>query len=205
MNGRWSYLRRALLVALIVWGFWPAARGGDEQRPPGLGERLLGPVSSLASSAIWVRFDLALREGEPARAYALAERALELDPGAWQGWSSLGLHLVFERGSGESELDPAERRRWIRAGLEVLQRGAGRARRPGELHLLGGVVLAAHIAPRADELGWPGGAPAALRAALPELDRAVELGIERAPRLAEEARQLLAGLDTGGPGATQGR
>ena len=59
--------------------------------------------SRSAASVYWIRFDLALRDGEYERAYVLAERALILEPSAPAGWHTLARHLIFDRASFESE------------------------------------------------------------------------------------------------------
>ena len=188
--------RKALCVALVVAGLWPTMIPADSA-PASLGRRLLGPVTSLAAAVHWVRFDSALREGDPNRAYTLAQRALELDPDAWQGWSHLGLHLAFTRGSVELERDPAERRRWVASGLEVLRQGTTRARRPEELHVLRGLVLASYVGPQARTLDWPGGPEGAVTAAITELQAAAELGHPRAGDLVQDARRMAAELGRG--------
>ena len=189
-------MKKVMLLVLVVFGLWP--RGPATEAPrEGLGERLLGPVASLVASACWVRFDLALRDGEPGRAYALAEFALDLEPGAWQGWSNLALHLAFDRASAEVEPDPQQRRRWIEVGLEVLERGIEHVRRPEELHLIAGLVRAAYVGPQAEVLAWPGGGVGALRAALRNFEQAEALGQPRAAALALEARAILAVLERG--------
>jgi len=125
----------------------------------------LGPVAGLAASAEWVRFDWYVREGRYERAYAVAERALALDPRATQGWTHLASHLVFGRASLESEPDPTVRLRWIQAGLALLVRGEGQAGVPADLAYMRGLILSwvtdleglgPPVAP-----GWPGGKDAA--------------------------------------------
>ncbi|TDJ78933.1 MAG: hypothetical protein E2O39_01130 [Planctomycetota bacterium] len=178
----------AVVALLVPW--WADAEGA--RAPTSIARRLLGPVASLAASAQWVRFDVALRDGAHERAYAIAETALALDPGAHQGWYALGRHLVFDRASKESEPEPAERRRWIRAGLDVLQRGERFARDPGELAFLGAQILY-YVAVIPDvELRWPGGPAAALESAVAAFDRAAALGHPLGAESADTARADLA-------------
>ena len=66
-------------------------------------------MTSLAASGLWVRYDLELRAGRPELAYAFAHLALELDPGAAEGWTALAAHLAYDRASREEELDPGRR------------------------------------------------------------------------------------------------
>ena len=97
--------------------------------------RLLGPLASVLASAEWLRFREALHKGDEARAYAIAERALELDPSAVDAWTTLAAHMIFTRGSFEDSPDPIARRRWILAGLDLLVRGRDRCPWPGPLAL----------------------------------------------------------------------
>jgi len=159
----------AALALLVPWSKDEHGHG----RPASV--QLLGPVASLAASVLWVRFDLALREGEPERAYALASDALRLDPRSTTGWSTLSHHLIFERASLENEPDPARRRQWIRSGLDVLARGESEVRAAGELAFLAALVLN-YVSLIADEIAWPGGAVGALDEALECLERAASAG-----------------------------
>lgn len=101
---------------------------------------LLGPIAGVAAGVEWVRFDAALSRGRTDLAYRRAERALALDPAATGGWSYYASHLVFDRGSASVEEDPARRWAWIRAGLDVLERGERTARAPEELVLYRAIV-----------------------------------------------------------------
>ena len=108
---------RLALVTVAILGLWPRDNAAKGRPADPLG-RLMGPFASLLASAEWVRFDLALYEGRPEAAYAHAERALDLDPGAVAGWQYLAHHLIFERGSELEAGSPDERRAWIQAGIE---------------------------------------------------------------------------------------
>ena len=180
--------RRLGLAAIAVVCLWPwTARNG---RTGSVFERLLGPFASLAASVEWVRFDGAVRAGRLERAYALAERALALDPGATQGWIHLAGHLVRDRASVERSPSAAERRRWIRAGIAVLERGEASARDPEDLALSRGLAwLTVAELDEATGLGWPGGSAAAAREAIRALDRATALGHPSAARLAAAIRE----------------
>ena len=89
------------------------------------------------------------------------------------------------------EEDPAVRRRWITAGLEVLDEGVRRARRPAELLVVQGNLQAAYVAALASELEWPGGAGRALDAAARCYERAAALGHPAAPELLAAVRRDL--------------
>lgn len=137
--------------ALSLCGLW---------REPPRGERgWLGPIAGLAASVEWVRFESALSRGRTDLAYQRAEHALELDPASTDGYAFFASHLVFDRGSAEVEHDPERRWDWIRAGLDVMQRGELSAREPARLVLYRGLVHAAlaesggSIAHTADEHG----------------------------------------------------
>ncbi len=178
------------VVALCLWPWQPRR---SAQGP--LLERLVGPVASLVASAEWVRFDVAVREGRYEAAYARAERALDLDPHAPGGWVKLAMHLATFRASLENEPDAGWRRRWIRAGLDLLERGEESASDPAELALTRGLLLtwvATVDTPSA--LGWPGGRPAAAREAESAFLRAAELGLTKGALLAERAREPDFGL-----------
>jgi hypothetical protein len=162
----------AWVLALALLLPWQASSTGAGRSAAA---RLLGPVASLGASVLWIRFDLALRNGQPERAYALATDALRLDPRAVIGWSTLARHLIFDRASLENEADPARRRRWIRSGLDVLERGSGKVRDPGELAFTAALALN-YVALIAGELEWPGGPAAALDEAIAQLERALSAG-----------------------------
>lgn len=168
---------RALGWLVVLPCCWPWA--GVERSEAPAAERLLGPVAGLAASAAWVRFDALVHEGRYEAAYAVAERALALDPASPQGWWYYAAHLARFRASAESEPHPAERRRWLRAALDVLERGERRCARPGELALTRGLILRriGWLEEEGAELGWPGGAAAAHAAADEALARARRLGV----------------------------
>lgn len=176
---------RLLLVTVAIVGLWP--RGTAAQRRPAdpLG-RLMGPFASLLASAEWVRFDLALYEGRLEAAYAHAERALDLDPGAVAGWQYLAHHLIFERGSELGADSPDERRAWIQAGIERLEEGSEHVESPADLVLI--QALAWSWVAEQDEAGgldWPGGASVARERSNRALIRAADLGHPGAVRMLE--------------------
>jgi hypothetical protein len=169
------------VLALVAWSLAPGSRA----RAGSTLERLLGPVASLASSVEWVRVDAALRRGEEARAYAMAETALRIDPSDPEGWIFLAHHLIYERASLQREPDAARRAAWIRAGLETLARGERASRDPAALLFERGVALA-FLASLADaDRAWPASAEEAWRLAADAFDRAAARG---EPRAAEAAR-----------------
>lgn len=164
--------------ALVTLCLWPW--GGVETSTQPLGQRLLGPAAGLLASVEWVRFDGLVRDGRYEAAYAVAERALELDPHSPQGWLHYASHLGYFRASAENEVDAAARRRWIRAALDLLDAGEDRCARPGELALSSGLILllVARLEEEAGGLGWPGGAAAARAEAELCLARAVLAGVD---------------------------
>jgi hypothetical protein len=157
-------------------------------------ERLLGPIASLAAAILWVRADAALRAGEYATAYARAESALELEPSRADAWIYFAHHLVFERASLSRAVDPAERRAWVQAGLDVLERGARASRDPALVLDYRGLVFdfLASI-PDADR-PWPGTAREALLEAARAFDAAHAAGSPDAAEMAAIARRKAAEL-----------
>jgi len=131
----------------------------------------------LVASIEWVRFNTTVQEGRFQSAYAIAERALTLNPRAPQGWMHLAAHLAFFRASPENEPRPEHRRRWIVAALELLERGEGETSEPAELAFMRGLVLY-HVATidTEQELGWPGGSSAALESAIQVFHSAGDMG-----------------------------
>lgn len=182
----------ALALALLVP--WGAPRRAPEAS---IARRLLGPIAALAASAVWVRFELEVDAGRFELAYAFAGLALELDPGSAAGWYALAAHLAFDRTRAEREPDPARRRRWLEAALEVLERGERRARRPARVALSRGLLYrhVAELQALEPKLGWPGGERAALEASARAFERAAELGYEEAREYARRVRELAAEAD----------
>ena len=146
----------ALSLAIIVVG---AMNRGTHARGPGgsLASRLLGPVRGVASSVQWIRFDAARRDGHFDLAYARAETALRLDPSSSAGWMLLARHLAFDRGSPGGSASASERLTWLKAGLEILERGKPHVRRPAELALAQASFMAAQAGYAAEDCVWPGG------------------------------------------------
>ena len=174
---------RLVLVTVAILGLWPRDNAAKGRPADPLG-RLMGPFASLLASAEWVRFDLALYEGRPEAAYAHAERALDLDPGAVAGWQYLAHHLIFERGSELEAGSPDERRAWIQAGIERLEEGSQHVDSPADLFLI--QALAWSWVAEQDQAGgldWPGGASLARERSNRALNRAAELGHPGADRM----------------------
>jgi hypothetical protein len=173
------------VLALLASSLAPASRA----RAGSTFERLLGPVASLAASVEWVRVDVALRHGEEARAYAMAETALRIDPSDPEGWIFLAHHLIYERASLLREPDAGRRAAWIRAGLETLARGERESRDPGEILFERGVALA-FLGSLADaDRAWPASAEEAWTLAADAFDRAAARGEPRAAEAARLARE----------------
>jgi len=180
------------LVA-VVTSWWvaslPPASAPAPVRALGVGGRLLGPFAGLAADVQWIRVDDAARSGRGELVLARAETALELAPGATEGWLFLARYLAFERASAEREPDPGRRRAWVTAGLALARRGESAAREPGELAAWQGLVRVKE----ADEgdLDWPGGPRALLETALADFERAASLGHPEGRALADGVRRRL--------------
>jgi hypothetical protein len=196
-----------VLVALLVVVAWRARVAAARAETPrsatsgsvtwaerSLAERLLGPVASLAAAAMWVRADVALRAGEHSTAYARAETALELEPSRADAWIYFAHHLVFERASLSRTVDPDERRAWVQAGFDVLERGARESRDPGEVLSYRGLVFDYLAAVPDADRPWPGTAREALLEAARAFDAARAAGAADAAELADIARAKAAEL-----------
>lgn len=140
-------------------------------------QRALGPLASVAASAEWLRFRVALQAGDTARAYDVAESALRLDPLSERGYLDYAQHFIFVRGSFLENETPNARRRWIQTGLDILARGETLSRHPEELAFTAGLIRCSFLAGIADEdLGWPGGPAALLEEGRRDLVRAAAGG-----------------------------
>jgi hypothetical protein len=156
---------------------WVAVREPAEpERPATFLERLLGPVAGIAADVQWVRVDAALRRGDTAVAYARADTALRIDPGAARGWIFLAHHLVHERASIEREPDPQARARWIQTALETLARGEGLARDRGAVAFATGVTWAFLGSLPDEDRPWPASAAEAWARAAEAFERAAAAG-----------------------------
>ncbi|MEW6073172.1 MAG: hypothetical protein AB1726_11360 [Planctomycetota bacterium] len=168
-----------VLLLLLVPG------PGRAPVPPARGEsplrRLLAPAAELAAAIQWVRYQNARLAGRAELAIARAEGALALDPRNPAGWEILSAYLAFDLASAEREADPAARRRWFEAGLEVARRGAELASDPRRLALWRGGLFAAK-ALTDPALPWPGGTPALWREAAEAFGAAGEAEAARAAR-----------------------
>ena len=153
--------------------------------------RLLGPAASLAATVQWIRVGRAFDRGADGLAFARAETALALDPGATGGWDLLASRQALHLGSVSREPDPARRLAWLRAGLATARRGEAVAREPAALAFLAGVCLLVH-AEQDPDLPWPGGAAGLWQAAAGEFERAAALGHPHADGLAASARERAA-------------
>lgn len=184
------------VFALFAWSL--ATAGGERDRAPARSplERVLGPVASLAASVQWVRVDVALRRGEEARAYAMAETALRIDPSDPEGWIFLAHHMIYDRASLLREPDPARRAAWIRAGLETLARGERSSRDPGAILFDRGVALAFLGSLEDRDRAWPASAREAWSLAAEAFDRAAAVGHPRAAEAARLARERAARPDS---------
>lgn len=177
------------VAGLLVWAVVPGEAGAAGPRTSSPIERLLGPVSGLAASIQWVRFDAALQRGDTARAYARAEGALRLDPSDPSGWIFLARHLAYERGSILREPDKIARARWVEAGLETLRRGEEHARDPGALLFERGIVLAFQASLSDEDRAWPRDETEAWRLASEAFEAASATGTPGAAQAAALARE----------------
>lgn len=159
----------------------------DERARP-LFERLLGPIAEVAATVQWVRVDEAWNHGHPELADARAEFALRLAPGSPSGWVSYAHHLVYDRASINREPDPAERERWVRAGLAILDRGERESRAPGKVAFQRAIVFLTLTQLDAAERPLPVTRRAAWLAAAEAFERAAANGEPVAAQAARAAR-----------------
>lgn len=168
---------KRVVLSLAAFGcFWPWSEVERDDRA--IERRLLGPVAGLTASASWVRFDWLVREGRFEAAYEVAERALELDGTAAQGWLHYASHLAHVRGTSLFESDPEKRRQWTEAALDVLGRGEKLTHAPGDVAFSAGLLLmdVSRREADGDTLNWPGGSEAARLQAKMWIARAEEYG-----------------------------
>ncbi len=187
---------RVLLVAAAAWLAWfGAARAPAENAPDAsrsLAGRLLGPFAEGIALVEWGRFEAAWRRGDERAAYVHADRALALDPGAAGGWIHLAHHAVYERAAPRREPDARERERWVRTGLDLLERGERAAREPGRVAFKRGVVFLS-LAAQADGNRWlPITRREAWTAAAEAFERADAAGEPIAAEAAHLAREAAA-------------
>lgn len=177
----------ALVLAPLVSGPVRDERGAVE--------RLFGPFAGLAANVQWVRADAALRAARYEVAYTRAEHALDLAPRPAGGWIFLARHFVYERASLEREPDAELRRRWTRAGLDVLERGLTRCGEPAELEFERGVIftflalVASDPALPRDEAPIRGAPSELFDAAANAYERAAQQGRADAAELAAAVRE----------------
>jgi hypothetical protein len=184
--GRWiGWCAVGLLFALSAALQSSIDRAASDR---GFAARLLGPIARLAAGVEWVRADLALRAGDYPLAYERAETALELEPDRADAWIFFAHHLIFERASLARSIDPAERRTWVRAGLDVLARGIRSSSDPADILIYRGGVFAAFASVRDEDRPWPGSAREAWIEAADSFERAAAAGREEVLELAARAR-----------------
>jgi hypothetical protein len=175
-----------LALAILIGTARPATKSDDS-----LLVRVLGPAARFAATIEWVRFDLALRSGDLEQAYARADTAIWIDPGATEGWTVYAAHLAFDRASEQREPDPAVRRAWFDAALATLARGETVAREPAELALFAG-LLRIDKADNDPALAGPDGARELYLEAAEDFDRSARLGKAIAGGLAVKVRERVA-------------
>ena len=187
-------LALALGLGLIAAAFLfaPPPANIDTRRAMGPTQRLFGPLSSVAASVEWVRYTLALTEGDEVRAYAHARRALSLDPRSPSGWSALASHYIFLRGSPREATTEVERKRWFDAGFDVLAEGEAQVDRPRDLAFEAGLIAHYFGTLPPEQRPWTGSRSDLLGRAVADLERALRLRHPEAERLLAQARAALA-------------
>jgi hypothetical protein len=188
LGGRLAWLGWIVVAGLLGLSFVLQRSMPARARPRGFAESLLGPFAALAASLEWIRADAALRAGDYPLAYARAETALELEPGRADAWIFLAHHFIFERASLSRAVDREERRAWVQAGLDVLERGLRVSDDPGEIQVYRGGVFVALASIPDDDRPWPGSAREAWLDAAESFDRAAAAGHENAAQFAAAAR-----------------
>lgn len=184
------------LGVLALGGFSIFGRDlGTDHAGDSLARRLWGPFAGLAARGQWVRVHGAMLRNREDLVFQRAETAIDLDPGATEGWIFLARHLFFDRASEARESDPVRRAAWIRSAVAVAERGERLAREPGELALWLGL---ARVRMATDEhLAWPdgkAGRAALLVQAAADFRRAAQAGDPDAAELSRNAERLAAAL-----------
>lgn len=135
-------------LALIAW----AATRPQPSAPP---RHVLGPFAPIAAQVQWVRAHTARDGGQTARAFALMESAVALEPTSPAAWITFANQLGLQFASPESGRPAAERADWLRAALQVLERGEAQVAAPEVLALHRAILLMSHAQTDAT-LPWPG-------------------------------------------------
>lgn len=187
--------RLALVVGIVLvavaFAFAPPPVEIATRRATGPTQRLLGPLSSVAASVEWVRYSLALAEGDEQRAFVHARRGLALDPRSASGWSTLASHFIFLRGSPSETPTEAERKQWFKAGFDVFDEGMSRAESPRDLAFESGLVAHYFATLPPGRRPWTGSRPELLERAVVDLARAARLRHPGAEALLAKARIAL--------------
>jgi hypothetical protein len=185
---RWIWIAATALAALAL----VLQRRASPAHAPNASTRLIAPLLPLAASVQWVRVERAMHAGRPELALSRAQTLFELEPHSGDARVFVSMYLAFQLGSPERELDPARRAGWLRAALEVVQRGEASAEDPAELALWQGELLA-RAAQSDPELEWPDGVRGLWRDALGNYERAARMGSELAAERALDARRRVDG------------
>ena len=178
----------AVAAGVAVWT-WSASAAGRDVATRSVGERLLGPIASIAASLQWVRVDDAWNRGRSELADRRAEFALELAPGDPAGWLYYSRHLIYDRASRLREPLAVDRERWVRAGLAVLDRGERECRAPGAMAFQRGVVFLGLAQVDDEDRALPISRREAWTSAAESFERAARAGEPLAREAAELARQ----------------
>ena len=177
MSRRVALWATAALLAFApgAWRTWrEPAPGEGREFAIRSGSSVVRPLARLASHVQWIRFQRARLAGRGAEALRLGASAVELAPQTTEGWEYLASHFGFYLASREREPDPARRRAWLEAALEVTERGSTRVADPGQLALLRGSLLLSKA--ELDPEIWSGGQEVLLQLAEKAFREAHELG-----------------------------
>lgn len=156
----------------------------------GAATRLLAPLAPILARVRWVRLEQAMRAGRTELVLTRAEALLDLEARSADAHVFVSMYFAFTLASPERELDPAQRARWLRVGLEYARRGEATVADPALLVQWQGELLA-RAAQNDPQLEWEGGERALWSAALAHFERAAALGAPRAAERADEAREAL--------------
>lgn len=169
---RWRLVFLGLGLATLAIAF---QRPQSQHTKP----HVLGPFAPLFAEVQWVRAHVARDQGDPARAFALMQSALSLQPTSTSGWITLANQLGLQLASLESGRPADERADWLHAALATLQAGEAYVEHPENLALHQAILFLSH-AETDDPLPWPGGIPGLYQGAALAGERALELAHQRA-------------------------
>lgn len=169
--------RRATWLAIVALAAAPLifAPQAWVASAPRASSRLVGPLLPLVATVQWVRVDAAMQAGRPELALARAQSLFELEPHSGDARVFVSMYLAFRLASPERELDATKRAAWLRAAVDVVERGEPQADAPAELALWAGELLA-RAADNDPQIAWNGGVRGLWRDAAQRYERAAKLG-----------------------------